>query len=112
MIHPLFKINCHSAVDAARLPIKLKLLTGIYILRADPGFQVRGAHLKTSREHHDFTHKNHIFSNFRGGGYPPPPGSAPDTTEQTDQNVQKRDRSKMFIKCQRRRKHRTLYSKL
>jgi hypothetical protein len=27
MIHPLFKINCHSAVDAARLPITLKLLT-------------------------------------------------------------------------------------
>ena len=27
MIHPLFKINCHSAVDAARLPIKLKLFT-------------------------------------------------------------------------------------
>ena len=46
----------------------------------DPGFQVRGAHLKkiaTSggmRENfgvflvknHDFTPKNHIFSNFRG----------------------------------------------
>ena len=27
MIHPLFKINCHSAVDAARLPITLKLPT-------------------------------------------------------------------------------------
>jgi hypothetical protein len=27
MIHPLFKLNCHSAVDAARLPITLKLLT-------------------------------------------------------------------------------------
>ena len=34
MIHPLFKINWHSAVDAARLPIKLKLLTGIYILQS------------------------------------------------------------------------------
>jgi hypothetical protein len=26
-------------------------------------------------KNHDFTPKNHIFSNFRGG--PPPPGSAP-----------------------------------
>ena len=50
---------------------------------ADPGFQVRGgAHLKKLRraeggakifevfrvKNHDFTPKNHIFSNFRGGG--------------------------------------------
>jgi hypothetical protein len=34
MIHPLFKISCHSAVDAARLPIKLKLLTGTYFLQS------------------------------------------------------------------------------
>ena len=48
---------------------------------ADPGFQVRGAHLKKLRRteggakifgvfrvrNHDFTPKNHIFSNFRGG---------------------------------------------
>jgi hypothetical protein len=34
MINPLFKINCHSAVDAARLPIKLKLLTGTCILQS------------------------------------------------------------------------------
>ena len=47
---------------------------------ADPGFQVRGAHLKKMRraegganifgvfrvKNHDFTPKNHIFSNFRG----------------------------------------------
>jgi hypothetical protein len=55
---------------------------------ADPGFQVRGAHLKKWRraeggakifgvfrvKNHDFTPKNHIFSNFRGGapGAPPP----------------------------------------
>ena len=64
---------------------------------ADPGFQVRGAHLKKLRraeggakifgvfrvKNHDFTPKNHIFSNFRGGAPPPPPpppppGSAPD----------------------------------
>jgi hypothetical protein len=61
---------------------------------ADPGFQVRGAHLKKWRraeggakifgvfrvKNHDFTPKNHIFSNFRGGGAPPPPGSTPDSS--------------------------------
>jgi hypothetical protein len=65
--------------------------------RADPGFQVRGVHLKKLRraeggakifgvfrvKNHDFTQKkNHIFSNFGGGGArrgrpPPPPGSTP-----------------------------------
>ena len=60
---------------------------------ADPGFQVRGAHLKKLRrvegganifgvfrvKNHDFTPKNHIFSNFRGGARRvcPPPESAP-----------------------------------
>jgi hypothetical protein len=48
---------------------------------ADPGFQVRGAHLKKLRraeggakivgvfrvKNHDFTPKNHIFSNCVGG---------------------------------------------
>ena len=31
-------------------------------------------------KNHDFTPKNHIFSNFRGGHAPgaPPPGSAPE----------------------------------
>jgi hypothetical protein len=47
---------------------------------ADPGFQVRGVHLKKicraeggakivgvfRVKNHDFTPKNHIFSNFRG----------------------------------------------
>ena len=28
-------------------------------------------------KNHDFTPKNHIFSNFRGGGGAPPPESAP-----------------------------------
>ena len=55
---------------------------------ADPGFQVRGAHLKKLRraeggaklfvvfrvKNHDFTPKNHIFSNFRGE---PPPLESP-----------------------------------
>ena len=62
----------------------------------DLEFQVRGgAHLKKLRraeggakifgvfrvKNHDFTPKNHIFSNFRGGGgrwCARPPGSAPD----------------------------------
>ena len=57
---------------------------------ADPEFQARGAHLKKLRravggskifgvfrvKNHDFTPKNHIFSNFRRGGGSPP-GSAP-----------------------------------
>ena len=64
--------------------------------RADPGFQVwgGGTHLKKLRQaeggvnifgelrvkNHDFTPKNHIFSNFRGGArrVRPPPGSAPE----------------------------------
>ncbi|CAC5405202.1 unnamed protein product [Mytilus coruscus] len=33
-IHPLLKINCHSTIDTARLPVKLKLLTGPYILQS------------------------------------------------------------------------------
>ena len=60
---------------------------------ADPGFQVMGwAHLKKLRraeggakvfgvfrvKNHEFTPKNHIFSNFRGARQcAPPPGSAP-----------------------------------
>ena len=58
---------------------------------ADLGFQVRGAHLKKSRraeeganifgvfrvKNHDFTQKNHIFSNLWGGGRPCTHGSAP-----------------------------------
>ena len=62
---------------------------------ADPGFQVRRAHLKKLRraeggakifgvfrvKNHDFPPKNHIFPNFRGGGARAgcaPPGSAPE----------------------------------
>ena len=52
-----------------------------HFARADPGFQVRGAHLKKFHraegvfrvKNHDFTPKNLIFSNFRGRGA----GSAP-----------------------------------
>ena len=56
-------------------------------------FKLEGEHLKKLRreeggakicvafrvKNHDFTPKNHIFSNIRGGGAPgaPPPGSAP-----------------------------------
>ena len=64
-----------------------------HITGADLGFQVRGAHIKKLRraeggakivgvfrvKNHDFTPKNHIFSNFRGGGAcrVRPPVSAP-----------------------------------
>ena len=58
---------------------------------ADPGFQVRGAHLKKLRradggakifgvfrvKNHDFTPENHIFSNFRGGRVPGAPLDPP-----------------------------------
>ena len=69
------------------------------IYTRDPGFQAKGgggggAHLKKLCQveggakylgvflvkNHDFTPKNHIFSNFRGGAcrVHPPPGSGPD----------------------------------
>ena len=35
-------------------------------------------------KNHDFTPKNHIFSNFRGA--PPPPGSAPDDYQKNHRN--------------------------
>ena len=66
------------------------LLQTVMVTGADPGFQVRGAHLKKLRraeggakifgvfrvKNHNFTQKNHIFSNFRGGARPldPPLG--------------------------------------
>ena len=82
----------------------------MYILRsigADPGFQVRGAHLKKLRraeggakmfgvfrvKNHDFTANNHIFSNFRVGartGCALPPGSAPGTSIQKLINIDRR----------------------
>ena len=79
-------VVCPSSINGFWLP-----LSG-----ADPGFQVRGAHLKKLRradggakmfgifhlKNHDFTPTNLIFSNFRGGGGggapgTPHPGSAP-----------------------------------
>ena len=66
-------------------------LKKLHIAGADPGFRVRGAHLKKLRraegcakifvvfrvKNHDFTPKNHILSNFRGAraGCPPSPPS-------------------------------------
>jgi hypothetical protein len=60
------------------------MLRIILISGADPGFQVRGGALKKiakfvwafRMKNHDFTPKNHIFSNFRGRVRrvrPPPP---------------------------------------
>ena len=82
----------------------------LYILRSigvDPGFQVRGAHLNKLRraeggakmfgvfrvKNHDFTPKNHIFSNFRVGARARcaiPPGSAPGTSIQKLINIDRR----------------------
>ena len=76
----------------SNIPVPLKfMLILLWYSGADPGFQVRGggAHLKKMRraegdlkivgvfrvKNHDFSPKNHIFSNVRGGA-PPPPGSA------------------------------------
>jgi hypothetical protein len=72
-------------------------------------FKLGGAHLKKLRwaegganifgvfrvKNHDFTPKNHIFSNFRVGartGCAPPPGSAPGTSIQKLINI---DRGKL-----------------
>ena len=33
-IHPLLKVNCHTGKDTSRLSVKLKLLTGSYILQS------------------------------------------------------------------------------
>ena len=82
----------------------------MYILRSigtNPGFQVKGAHLKKlcraeggakivgvfRVKNHDFTPKNHIFSNFRVGartGCALPPGSAPGTSIQKHINIDRR----------------------
>jgi hypothetical protein len=61
-------------------PYNIFLVTDRSLSGADPGFQVRGAHLKKMRpaeggakifgifrvKNHDFTPKNHIFSNCGG----------------------------------------------
>jgi hypothetical protein len=76
------------------------------IAGADPGFQVRGAHLKKLRraeggakivgvfrvKNHDFTPKKHIFSNFRGGArrVRPPSGSAPPLCKKPNTRIPKR----------------------
>ena len=75
-------------------PLTMDILKWL-ISGANLGFQGRGAHSKKLRraeggakivgvfrvKNHDFTPKNHIFSNFRGAragcGPSPPPGSAP-----------------------------------
>ena len=70
--------------------LRVTLVENVLITGVDPGYQVRGggAHLKKNcierREAQAFMSKNHIFSNFRGGGgaarrvHPPlPPGSTP-----------------------------------
>ena len=82
--------------------VNIKLHVYRYKLHVStPGFQFRGgggAHLKKLRrtegganifgvfrvKNHDFTPKNHIFSNFKGGArrVRPPPGSFIDTNNQ------------------------------
>ena len=93
----------------------------MYILRsisgADPGFQVRGAELKKLRraeggakifgvfrvKNHDFTPKNHIFPNFRGGGggggsaQGAPPGSATGTSIEKLINIDFRKLAEILV---------------
>jgi hypothetical protein len=91
----LYLIEETAALNASTEPVKTMGCDSWFHSGADTGFQVRGAHLKKLRraegsakivgvfrvKNHDFTPKNHIFSNFRGGGGhapgAPPPGSAP-----------------------------------
>ena len=87
----LYYLNKTNHHDITEVWLKLVFNTNA---GADPGFQVKGVHLKKMRraeggakyfgvfrvKNHDFTPKNLIFSNFRGertGCAPPPPGSAP-----------------------------------
>ena len=86
------KFVIHVWVPSATVKVYIVALWEIHYPGADPGFQVRGAHLEKLRraeggakifgvfrvKNHDFTPKNHIFSNFRGGGGGcAPSGSAP-----------------------------------
>ena len=78
---------------------------------ADPGFQVRGLHLKKLRrakggakfvgvfrvKNHDFTPKNHIFSNLRGGGARA--GCAPSPLDPPLQSVGLVPKKKAFHLC-------------
>jgi hypothetical protein len=72
----VFLSMCDVKIFLTFTSLSLVLFSG-----ADPGFEVRGAHLKKLRraeggatifgvfrvKNHDFTPKNHIYSNFRGG---------------------------------------------
>ena len=78
----LYLIEETAALNASTEPVKTMGCDSWFHSGADTGFQVRGAYLKKLRraegsakivgvfrvKNHDFTPKNHIFSNFRGGG--------------------------------------------
>jgi hypothetical protein len=78
----LYLIEETAALNASTEPVKTMGCDSWFHSGADTGFQVRGAHLKKLHraegsvkivgvfrvKNHDFTPKNHIFSNFRGGG--------------------------------------------
>ena len=86
--------SCLCVLVVSILSISTSLISDFGIVQrasgADPGFQVRRGALKKIVEggakiaavfrvkNHDFTPKDHIFSNFRGDAPgAPPPGSAP-----------------------------------
>ena len=77
IVYPINLLSRISPYYRSMLDIK----NSKYLPGADPGFQVRGAHLKELRraeggakivgvfrvKNHDFMPKKHIFSNFREG---------------------------------------------
>jgi hypothetical protein len=82
----LYKVAISSRSSLSRNRIFFFLDSGV-MAEADPGFEVRGGAIKNiapsggRREHfwgvfrvknHDCTPKNHIISNFMGGGGAPP----------------------------------------
>jgi hypothetical protein len=89
---PVSSTNKTSHHDITEIRLKVALngnsMVDVFwwIPGADPEFQVRGEHLKKLRraeggakifgvfrvKNHDFTPKNHIFSNFRGRALGPP----------------------------------------
>jgi hypothetical protein len=79
------KFVIHVWVPSATVKVYIVALWEIHYPGADPGFQVRGGgELKIFLwvfrvKNHDFTPKNHIFSNFKGGArrMRAPPGSTP-----------------------------------
>ena len=103
---------CHEYIQTRSLSSCINIKTfdfSTLFTRGDPGFQVRGAHLKNLRraeggaklvlvfrvKNHDFTPKNHIFPILGGRPHPPPPLDPPLFT--TIYHSQLRDSLKVLV---------------